>query len=325
MIKVFKINDLRYTPFDQNFIKEDFSYLEKAGIIITTKKKEADIFVSSHPKNIKKFILKNPFKRNFLLWTNEPRNSQTNSKSYLPFFMLWKVNVMNVYSGDIFVSNVSYQEKRFLLNKEKEHLSPMTFSLSNKKVVALMSYYQGGKNSKCIIDGSNIDLIQKRSKIAMYGSKRRFLDVYGKGWPSGISKEDSRVGNWVERKENILKNYHFNLCFENTVFPHYITEKIWDSIENHCLPIYFGGKRSSIYSSFPKNSFIDYNEYKNEKELFDYIQNISSSDFVERMNKCLSVYNFYSNKPVIFWEEIKKEMLDNIVQNCQNIINENLR
>lgn len=319
-ISIYLLDKARYTPFDSNFISQDYKYLLGRGLQIVNDVKEADIFVASHPKKIKKFILNNPLQKNFLLWTNEPRNSQTHKKSYFPFFMLWKINVMNVYTGDVFISNVSYQKKRFSLNNEKDYLSSKSFSFSSKKVVALMSYYQGGKNSKCIIDGCNIDLIQKRSEIAMYGSKRGFLDVYGKGWPSGVSQEDSRNGDWVARKENILKNYHYNLCFENTVFPHYITEKIWDSIENYCLPIYFGGKGSSIYSSFPKNSFIDYNEFSNEKELFDYIQNMSSDEFVERMNKCLSVYNFYCSKPVIFWEEIKKEMLNNIVQNCQNII-----
>jgi len=188
-----------------------------------------------------------------------------------------------------------------------------------------MSYYQGGKHSQCNIEGKNVDLIRKRSEIAMYGSKCGLLDVYGKGWSKCISKEDSRNGNWGERKETILENYHFNLCFENTVFPNYITEKIWDSIENYCLPIYYGNGESSIYSSFPKNSFIDYNEFTNEKELFEYIENISSPKFIERFNKCLKVYNFYCKKPESFWEENKKEMLDNIVQNCQNILKKELR
>ena len=66
------------------------------------------------------------------------------------------------------------------------------------------------------------------------------------GWPKGVSKEDSREGDWVERKKQLLDNYHFNLSFENTAAYNYMTEKIWDSIENYCLPIYYG-KHTNVY------------------------------------------------------------------------------
>src|SRR5690606_22526691 len=135
-----------------------------------------------------------------------------------------------------------------------------------------------------------IDLIALRSQIAMEGRKRGMIDIIGKGWPGNNSIEDSRDGNWPKRKKEILKGYNFNLCFENTIAPNYVTEKIWDSIGSYCLPIYFG-KGTNIYDVFPEKSFIDYANFQSLDQLFDYIEKMETHEFVERLNKCIDVYN----------------------------------
>ncbi|WP_300438536.1 glycosyltransferase family 10 [Christiangramia sp.] len=320
MINIYKIGHLPYTPFDQNFSKDDLLYLNKKGIKIISNKNKADIFVAGNHRSLKKFILKNPKRKNYLIWAQEPRFSTTSSSTFYPFFVFPKVLVMNTYTGDVFVNNVTYQEKRFL-NKPKLDLLNKDFELSHRRVAALMSYYNGGKTSKLIVDGSNIDLIKKRSDIAHHLLSENMVDIYGQGWPKGISIEDSRFTDRHTRKKDILKNYNFNLCFENTVYPKYITEKIWESIENYCLPIYYGGSKSSIYEIFPRKSFIDYSEIENPEKLLDFIKNMSTEDFISRLNKCINVYNSFIEKPEKFWKETHKKMLDNIVKKCNYIIN----
>ena len=319
MINIFKIGHLPYTPFDENFSKDDLLYLNKKGIKITKNKNKADIFVAGNHRSLKKFILKNPGRKNYLIWAQEPRFSTTSSSIYYPFLIFPKVNVMNIYTGDVFGNNVTYQEKRFL-NKPQLDLLNKDFELSNRKVAALMSYYNGGKTSKLIVGGSNIDLIKKRSDIAHHLLSENMIDIYGQGWPKGISIEDSRFTDRHTRKKDILKNYNFNLCFENTVYPKYITEKIWESIENNCLSIYYGGPKSSIYEIFPRKSFIDYSEIENPEKLLDFIKNMSTEDFINRLNKCINVYNSFTEKPEKFWKETHKKMLDNIVKKCNDIL-----
>lgn len=318
MINIFKIGHLPYTPFDLVFSKDDLLYLNKNGIKITTNKCNADIFVAGNHRSLKKFILKNPGRKNYLIWAQEPRFSTTSSSTYYPFFIYPKVHVMNIYTGNVFINNVTYQEKRFI---NKSNLIPLNkdFKLSNKKIVALMSYYNGGKTSKLIVDGDNIDLIKKRSDIAEYLFSKNMIDLYGQGWPKGISIEDSRFTDRHARKKDILKNYNFNLCFENTVYPKYITEKIWESIENYCLPIYYGGSKSSIYEIFPRKSFIDYSDFENPNKLLEFINNITKQEFIERMNFCLEVYNSFSEKSEKFWHDTRKSMLDNIIKRCNSI------
>ena len=322
MIKFFKIDSLSFTPFDENFIQEDYNYLQSNGLELTNNPNEADLFIGYDSKKIKNFILKNPFKKPILLWTNEPRLSTVLGPSYRPYPLLSKVQVMNVYSKDVFINNVTYQEKRFS-NANTLTLLKKDFNLINKTIVALMSYYNAGKNSSLNIDGKNIDLIKKRSDIGLYGFQNKLLVIYGRGWPQGISKEDSRSGEWVNRKSILLKDYNFNLSFENTVYPNYITEKIWDSIENYCLPIYYGGMNSTIYETFPKESFLDYSSFETPKELFQFIDSMTSIEFINRLNKCITVYNKFIDMPISFWKDRKKIMLDNIIKKVNQIITSN--
>ena len=90
----------------------------------------------------------------------------------------------------------------------------------------------------------------------------------------------------------------------------YITEKIWDSIENYCLPIYYAGKDNSIYKIFPKNSFVDYAEFNTPEELFHYLKKISDIEYKSRLEKCIFVYNSFIEKPKSFWKETKNMIID---------------
>ncbi|WP_026935503.1 glycosyltransferase family 10 domain-containing protein [Christiangramia echinicola] len=319
MIHIYKIDPLTYTPFDKNFSKEDFSYLEQKDLKITTNKKKADIFLAGNHKSLKRFILKNPFLRNYLVWSQEPRFSKIKSTPYYPFSIFPEVHLMNIYTEDVFLNNVTNQDKKFITN-QKLNIIDSSYKLSNRKVAALMSFYHGGKYSKLTIDGLNIDLIKKRSEIALFLFKNNMIDIYGQGWPTGISMEDSRFNERHKRKKDILKKYHFNLCFENTVYPKYITEKIWESIENKCLPIYFGGTGSSIYELFPTKSFIDYSELEDPEKLKDLINNMPDVEFICRLNKCIEVYNSFIEKPDHFWRNSRKQMLDKIVEKCNYIV-----
>ena len=146
------------------------------------------------------------------------------------------------------------------------------------------------KQTELIRGLDNIDLYSLRSLIAREGYLQGKVDICGKGWPKEINiVEESRDGFWHQRKMEILKNYHFNLCFENTNIPYYCTEKIWQSIAGGNLPIYYG-KGNRIYDDFPRNSFIDYSEFATPNELFSYVDLITLDEFRTRMmraSRCL--------------------------------------
>lgn len=311
-IKLFKASNFSYTPFE-NFFPGDMEYLNSHDIEIVSSDKLADVIISQNYKHIKKHFWKFILGKKFLIWTLEPRFDTHFVSSKKVFFGLATCHFMNIYTRDIFVRNVTIHAG--IINKKLDKI-PDGFNLESRKIIALMSYFKGVDAPKFIKDGENIDLISIRSKIAIEGTERNIVDIVGKGWPIGVAIEDSRSGDWSPRKKELLKQYNFNLAFENTATFNYMTEKLWDSIENYCLPIYYG-KGTNAYEIFPKDSFIDYSEFSGSDELFDFIENISNKEFIERMNKCIEVYNSISNQGQDFVKKCREEMLDKIVEKLE--------
>mgnify|MGYP000881273852 CR=1 FL=1 len=316
-IKIYKVGSFKYTPFD-NFVGGDLNYLESNRVSIVTNVADADIIIAQNYKHIKKCFWRCIQGKKFLIWTNEPRFNDEYVKFKNVFFNLTKCHFMNIYTRDIFVTNISIHCG--LINKDLKIIDK-NFQLKSKKMIALMSYYGGVNAPKLMKGNENIDLIALRSQIALEGSKDGFIDVFGKGWPDGVSKEDSRDGDWGIRKKHLLADYNFNLCFENTAVYNYMTEKIWDSIENYCLPIYYG-KHTNAYELFPENSFIDYSHFKSPIELFSFINNMSVNEYIDRMNKCINVYNSICQQGEKLVIDERKKMLDNIVEKL-NFIKKN--
>lgn len=316
-IKLYQASSFKYTPFD-DFEAGDLEYLKANGIEITDKISKADVIISQNYKHIKKHFWRGLFGKQFLIWTLESR-FDTHFKSPLSVFWgLVKCHVMNVYTKDVFVTNTTFHSK--IINKTLKLLSN-DFKLKSRRTIALMSFYKGLNSEALICENENRDLIALRTQIALKGNELNIMDVYGKGWPDGVSKEDSREGDWGTRKKQLLDNYHFNLSFENTAAFNYMTEKIWDSIENYCLPIYYG-KHTNAYALFPEDSFIDYSKFEKPEDLFSYIESISNAEFIERINKCITTYNRLSAKEDSFRTTERQKMLQNIVYKvnyiCEN-------
>ncbi|PQJ32188.1 glycosyl transferase [Nonlabens arenilitoris] len=313
-IKVFTSGNMRWTPFGV-FDPQDIPFLNAHGISMVEKVQQADVIVSQNLKYLRKYIYRYAFTKKFLLWSNEPRFDTTSSDVKKYALGIAKVHIMNVYNAKVFHSTTPFNHSFF---RESLHEIPEDFQFKNKKVVALMSFYKGLNTEAVIIGKKDVDLIKKRTEIALYGHSNNALDVYGKGWPDNISLEDSREGDWSTRKKDLLRPYHFNLSFENTTARNYITEKIWDSIENYCLPIYFGD--NGIYELFPENSFIDYSKMSSPKELFDFIDNLENVEFVTRLNRCISVYQkFHLHEATFFIKERNKSLME-IVKTLNQII-----
>ena len=267
---------LKYTFFE----KPDF--LAENGIKVVSEASQTDLVVGGTLKSLLKYILRFGHSKKYLLWTLEPRFSKhfTPEITY-PF--LPAVHVMNIYTG-ILLDNYFWVPYNLESLCFKEVLE-----FKNKKVVSLMTY-QAGSQWKFIYQGVDLDLCNLRTEIALDGYRKGILDIYGRKWPDGIKLGQSRGGNWRKKKQDILSGYHFNLCFENTNWPYYCTEKIWDSIRGECLPIYYG-KGNKIYEDFPKNSFLDYSDFDSPKSLFDYIQKMNIDEFNMRMKLCIQALN----------------------------------
>ena len=53
-------------------------------------------------------------------------------------------------------------------------------------------------------------------------------------------------GRIIQNKEELLKKYRFNLCFENDLYPGYLSEKPFESWIAGCIPIWWGLDRGDF-------------------------------------------------------------------------------
>ena len=86
----------------------------------------------------------------------------------------------------------------------------------------------------------------------------------------------NRYNNFAKSKLEWLKNYKFNICFENSYHPGYVTEKIFQAFSAGCIPIYWGDP--TINDILNPKSFINISDFKNFDEAIDCIKEIDNND-----------------------------------------------
>jgi alpha(1,3/1,4) fucosyltransferase len=297
-IKIFKIGRMSETLFCD---ERDINFLQEYGIRLVDNIFDCDIVMTARLHRLASLRLLLPHKK-FLVWTHEPRYDQTFVSIHKGSLWMPDAHVMNTYTGEIFVNNYTlpfpsdYCRHEYW-TKPLPEMDEVSFpDFTHRKIVALMGYKGDQRKASLKHYGEELDLSYLRCQIALAGYRLGKMDIYGPNWPENMALEDSRHGgSFQERKEKILMDYHFNLCFENTNFPYYCTEKIWDSIRFGCLPIYYGAG-NKIYEDFPKSSFLDYAEIGSIDKLFSYIDQITPDEFRERMNLCIRTYNAICDK-----------------------------
>lgn len=73
----------------------------------------------------------------------------------------------------------------------------------------------------------------------------------------------------VKSKIDFFRKCRFSLCFENSSWPGYVTEKITHGFLARTLPIYWGSPTARI--DFDRSSFISRHDFMNDNEFIDYI------------------------------------------------------
>lgn len=256
------------------------------GIKFEADSSEADVLASDRMSRLRRLALRHPGKK-LLLWTQEPRYDTNTSPEILLFGFLKRVRVMNVYTGDVFMSNTGVWGHR-IGSKISSDDALSHYRKKQKAGVAVATYQE--KSPDLLINGVNVDLQKTRQNLALKMNRLGACDIFGRHWPAGVSISESREGDWKGSKNKILHPYRFNVCLENTAYPFYCTEKIWDSIRNFCIPIYTS-EHNRIYSNFDTDSFVDASLFKDAGEIADYILGLSDSDAARRLVRCVEAYN----------------------------------
>lgn len=82
----------------------------------------------------------------------------------------------------------------------------------------------------------------------------------------------------VPSKHAVLRQYRFAICYENAVFPGYVTEKIFDALFAGCIPIYLGAP--DVTEQLPPGIFIDKRQFKDYAALYDYLHRMPPAEYL---------------------------------------------
>ena len=128
------------------------------------------------------------------------------------------------------------------------------------------------------------------------------FDLYGFGWnqniikvllrrfrPTGLYlKFQKNYKGQIKNKKEICANYKFLICYENTIFDSYISNKIFDAFNSKIVPIYMGCE--NIEEFIPSNCFINRKDFLNDEELYDFINSMNEKTWLSYLNAASDFY-----------------------------------
>ncbi len=146
----------------------------------------------------------------------------------------------------------------------------------------------------------------------LYSARRETLDwfavhhpgdiaLFGEGWDRWHAPRLGFVGNtaltrlyrtmpalpsrprypfWrgiTHQKRAALHEAKYCICYENAVFPGYITEKIFDCFFAGCVPVYHGAP--NVLDYIPPATFIDRTRFRSHDDLYAYLRGMSKGEY----------------------------------------------
>ncbi|XP_063060668.1 alpha-(1,3)-fucosyltransferase 7-like [Engraulis encrasicolus] len=114
---------------------------------------------------------------------------------------------------------------------------------------------------------SNFQPHHERTKFYYKLKEVMPVEVWGGAVKRGLNGDDLRP---------TISRCYFYLSFENSIFPDYISEKVWiNAFEGGAIPVVLGPPRKNYEEMLPKDSFIHVNDFKSVGELAEFLKNLS--------------------------------------------------
>ncbi len=146
----------------------------------------------------------------------------------------------------------------------------------------------------CLVDRELAHGYEVRLRAILHFSRFDDFALYGRGWrtrhaysapPSILRRALRRYSGEIgghEEKLQLLERYRFALVIENTSFPGYISEKIFDCFYAGCVPVYYGPP--DIEQFIPTSAFVDMRRFPHLDDLDAYLRRMREEDW-QRMRK----------------------------------------
>ncbi len=87
----------------------------------------------------------------------------------------------------------------------------------------------------------------------------------------------NNVGGPVRNKLQFISEFKFTFAFENSSYPGYVTEKVYEPMFVNSIPIYWGSP--SVHLDFNPKSFVNYHDYNNDDEVIERIIDLDQDKY----------------------------------------------
>jgi len=206
----------------------------------------------------------------------------------------------------------------FTWNTDLLHL-PNTIHvfIPNQIAVKETPSFENRTTFSCIINANKAfprevphDLYKERIEVIRWYEKNapQYFLLYGLGWnkpepaftfSEKISRRTKRLATQafgyrpfpsyageVVDKGSVYQNTKFGYCYENVAnLPDYISEKIFDSFFNGCVPIYWGS--NTINEHIPSNCYIDRRNFQSTEKVHEFLRSISAIEYQQYQDNIL--------------------------------------
>jgi hypothetical protein len=176
------------------------------------------------------------------------------------------------------------------------------------------------------------DLYNRRFEVIKFAEDNNInsFNLYGMDWDLPFKKSGifGRIINFknkllnkkiflnnykgiLKKKSHILKKTKFSFCIENASINGYLSDPIFDSFNNGCVPIYLGAK--NIDNHIPENTYIDFRKFKNIESIFSYIGKFNSEEFEQIQ---VNIKNFINSDKINDFNEkgFTSKIIDHLKQ-----------
>ncbi|HEX3718530.1 MAG TPA: glycosyltransferase family 10 [Verrucomicrobiae bacterium] len=126
----------------------------------------------------------------------------------------------------------------------------------------------------CAFVVSNVHSKKTKKRIDFFHRLSKYKKVDSAG--TALNNVGSVLPRGPLSKLTFLKEYKFNIAFENAAIPGYTTEKLIEPMLVRCLPIYWGNPR--VAEEFNPKSFLNYPDFPNEDALIEKIIELDRDD-----------------------------------------------
>lgn len=140
---------------------------------------------------------------------------------------------------------------------------------------------------------NRVTFFEKLSKYKRVDSGGRFMNNIG-----------GPIPGWDVEKVAWLRDYKFNIAFENASIPGYTTEKIVHAMQARCLPIYWGDPR--VNEEFNAASFLNRADFESDEALIEKIIELDRDDAAYL--KYAAQPFFPNDRPTIWYD--RQRLLD---------------